>query len=115
MKITLNLGANAPSIADVIVLGTFSKKEKKGKKEVTTPSFSNWAKDCKDAFLALGAAKSFTGDAGTQITFDCEGQRVLAIGLGDKSAYDNEAARRAASSRSPSRSSPRSRPRPPRR
>ncbi len=98
MKITLNLGANAPSIADVIVLGTFSKKEKKGKKEVTTPSFSNWAKDCKDAFLALGAAKSFTGDAGTQITFDWEGQRVLAIGLGDKSAYDNEAARRAASS-----------------
>ena len=37
MKITLNLGANAPSIADVIVLGTFSKKEKKGK-EIKAPN-----------------------------------------------------------------------------
>ncbi len=98
MKITLNLGAVAPSVADVVVLGTFTKKEKQGKKEVNVPAFGNWPKACKDSFVGLTAGKSFNGEKGSQFFFDWEGQRILAVGLGEKSDYDAESARRAASS-----------------
>jgi leucyl aminopeptidase len=94
MKIELNLGSTAPSVADVVVLGTFSKKEKQGKKEVNVPALSGFLKDCKDTMISLTSSKDFTGDKGTDYTFDWEGQRVLVIGLGEKSSYDIEAARR---------------------
>ncbi|MCR9204618.1 MAG: hypothetical protein NXH75_08585, partial [Halobacteriovoraceae bacterium] len=88
MKIELNLGSTAPSVADVVVLGTFSKKEKQGKKEVSVPALSGFLKDCKDTMIGLTSSKDFTGDKGTDYTFDWEGQRVLVIGLGEKSSYD---------------------------
>lgn len=94
MKIELNLGSSAPSVADVVVLGSFSKKEKQGKKEVTVPVLTGFAKDCKDTMTSLASSKEFTGEKGTQYSFDWEGQRILVVGLGEKSAYDTEAARR---------------------
>ena len=96
MEIQLNLGATEASSADIVILGTFSKTEKKGKSEVTTPTLTGWPKHCKDTLQGLAASKDFTGATGTSFTFDCEGQRIHAVGLGEKSAYDLEAARRTA-------------------
>ena len=96
MKINLDGDAIATQKADVIVLGTFNKKEKKGKKDISTPLFGQWDRDCKKAFLAINIAQSFTGDKGTQMPFDWNGRRILAIGLGNKKDYDSEAARRTA-------------------
>ena len=94
MKIELNLGSTAPSAADVVVLATFSKKEKKGKKEVNVPTFAGFQKSCKESLQSLTSSQDFTGEKGAQYTFDWEGQRVLVLGLGEKSAYDSEAVRR---------------------
>ncbi len=96
MEIKLNLGVEAPSLADVVVMGTFCKTETKKSKEVKVATLAGWPKACKDSFLALGVSKDFTGDKGSQVTFDWEGQRVLVVGLGNKSDYDLEAARRTA-------------------
>lgn len=96
MEIKLNLGAVAPSLADVVVMGTFCSTEKKKSKEVKVPALSGWPKDCKDTFLSLGAAKNFTGDKDSQMSFDWQGQRVLVLGLGNKADYDFEALRRTA-------------------
>lgn len=95
MDINLNLNSSAPSVADILILGTHTKTEKKGKKEVKLPVMAGWLKDCKEAFESLAASSDFTGDTGTSFTFDWKGQRVLALGLGDKKDFDAEAARKA--------------------
>jgi leucyl aminopeptidase len=97
MKIELNLGTTDVTTADVSVLGTFSKTEKKGKTDLTTPLLSGWSKECKDALSAAGNNKAFTGAKGSQFTFDLAGQRFLAVGLGEKKDFNAEALRRATS------------------
>lgn len=97
MEIKLNLGAKEASAADIVVMGTFSKTEKKGKKEVTVPALTGWSKECKDILNSFSATKSFTGAKGEHTTFDWNGQHVHVLGLGNKSDYTFEAARRTAS------------------
>lgn len=97
MEIKLNLGAKEASIADIVVMGTFSKTETQGKKEVTVPALTGWSKECKDVLNSFSATKSFTGAKGEHTTFDFHGQHVHVLGLGKKSEYTFEDARRVAS------------------
>ncbi len=97
MEIKLNLGAKEASDADIVVMGTFSKTETKGKKEVTVPALTGWSKECKDILNSFSATKNFSGNKGEHTTFDWHGQHVHVLGLGKKSDYDFEAARRTAS------------------
>jgi len=97
MKIEINLAAAVATTADVCVIATFSKTEKKGKAEVITPSLSGWSKEAKEALASAGNSKSFTGAKGLDFSFDLEGQRYLAVGLGDKKDFTIEALRRSAS------------------
>ncbi len=97
MNIKLNLGTTECTAADVCVLATFSKTEKKGKTETSTPVLSGWTKEWKDALNSAGTSKSFTGAKSSQFSFDIKGQRFLALGLGDKKDFDAETLRRVTS------------------
>jgi len=94
MEITLNLNIKEPTSSEVIILGSFSTTEKKGKKELKKASLTNWPKEVKDYFSALKSAATFSGDQGAQFFFDFDGHRYLAFGLGDKKSLTNEAARK---------------------
>ena len=94
MQINLNLNAKEATASEVVVLGTYATKQKKGKKEELVASFTNWSKEVKDYFCALKSAKSFNGAAGSQFTFDFEGQRYVVLGLGEKKEFSTDAARK---------------------
>ncbi len=94
MEIKLNLNAKGITAADLIILGSFSTTEKKGKKEVKTATLTNWPKEVKDYFTSLKSSSTFTGDQGAQFFFDFEGSRYLAFGLGEKKSLTVEAARK---------------------
>ncbi len=94
MEIKLNLNAKDVTAAELIVLGSFSSTEKKGKKEVKAPTLTNWPKEVKDYFSSLKSSSTFTGDQGSQFFFDFEGSRYLAFGLGEKKGLTVEATRK---------------------
>jgi len=95
MEIKLNLNAKEATGADLVVLGSFTTTQKKGKKEVKVAAMTNWSKEVKDYFATLKSSSTFTAESGSQFFFDFEGNRYLAFGLGDKKQLDNETARKA--------------------
>lgn len=96
MKFNVNLNASRATKADLVILATFSKSSKKGKKDILEPLFTGWSKEEKSALSQISIAKSFTGSMGSDFIFDLDGTRYMAVGLGDKKDFDNESLRKLA-------------------
>ncbi len=94
MKFTLNLGTKEFTQSHLIVIGTYSKKVKEGKKEVDTPSLTGWPKELKETFSSLKNSDSFKGSTGSKFNFNYEGADVLVLGLGEKAKLDKESLRK---------------------
>ncbi|MCP4914249.1 MAG: leucyl aminopeptidase [Oligoflexia bacterium] len=95
MQILTQLVGDKATKQDLIVLGSFSKTSKEGKKDITTAALTGWDKEVKASFNAVTLSKEFTGAKDQTFTFDHEGTRYLAYGLGDKKDYTAESLRRA--------------------
>lgn len=95
MEISLQFNVTTPSEQDIVVVGAFQKITKKGKKEEKSAILSTWSKEYQAAFKSLNSQSQFDGSNGQSYTFDVAGQRVLAVGLGEKTKFNDEALRRA--------------------
>ena len=95
MDLSIQFNVTTPSEQDIIVVGAFQKKTTKGKKEEKSAIISSWPKEQQVSFKDLNSNHLFDGSAGQSYTFDFDGQRVLAIGLGEKVKLTDEGLRKA--------------------
>lgn len=94
MEFKLNLGTKDLTSAHLIVVGTYSKKVKQGKKEVDAPTMTGWPKELKETFSSLKNSASYKGTLGSKFYFNYEGSDVLVLGLGEKPKLEKEALRK---------------------
>jgi leucyl aminopeptidase len=94
MEISLSFNMTSHSSEELIVLGTYCKTQKKGKKDETHPLLTGWPKDIKDNFESLNSHKNFSGAKNSSFFFDSGATRVLAFGLGEKKDFSTEDLRR---------------------
>ena len=91
MQISLKLGEGAYSSRDLVVIGAFCKKGKKG----PIPEFVHQSGPFSKAFQAHGHKAQFDGSKGSCFFFDTHDVRVLIYGLGERKDYNAESLRKA--------------------
>jgi leucyl aminopeptidase len=95
MDISIQFNVTTASEQEIIVVGAFQKKTTKGKKEEKSAITSTWPTEYQITYKELNTGHHFDGSAGQSYSFDFDGQRILAIGLGEKSKLNDEGLRKA--------------------
>ncbi len=95
MQISLKFNTTSYTSKDLVVIGTFCKTQKSGKKNQITPILTDWDKQLKKAYEGLNSKDQFNGSKKTSFLFDAGNTRVLVCGLGESKSYSAEDLRRA--------------------
>ncbi len=91
MQISLKLTGSGYSSRDLVVIGAFCKKGKKG----PIPEFVHQNGPFTKAFQAHGHKAQFDGSQDSCFFFDAHGVRALIYGLGERKDYNAESLRKA--------------------
>ncbi|PJB53572.1 MAG: leucyl aminopeptidase [Bdellovibrio sp. CG_4_9_14_3_um_filter_39_7] len=95
MNITVQYNMTGHTSEELVFVGCFQKEAKKGKETVKELQTGHWPKEWKEAFQKIPSSAHFKGDKNVNFMFNLEnGLRIFALGLGDKSKYNDEILRR---------------------